>query len=48
MWGLNTERQLPVGKSQSRTTLGGPACAEASRVLLPLKASADTCGKHRV
>jgi len=47
-WLLNTERQVPVGKSQRRTTLRGPACTEASKVLFPLKASADTCGKRQV
>lgn len=47
-WVLNTDRQLPPGKSQRRSRLRGPACAEASKVLLPLNASADTCGMRRV
>lgn len=48
MWALNIDRQLPPGKSQRRSRLRGPACAEASKVLLPLNASADTCGMQWV
>lgn len=44
---LKRQRQDPMGKSQRRPRLQGPACAEASKVLLPLNASADTCRKHR-